>query len=163
MSISAGRRAVDNWASSAGIAHRMLVVKRVNVCFRKPFRKKRTKNMPNQIGNMNLVAEVSTTSPASRNTASRFFSISLRMSNGTKAKSPTSKESVQLTIIQRKTVEEFNNTTIIPRPTIDLLNFLAIQRIDNSKNSSEIDGIANIPGIPKIATKGTESNGYKIL
>ena len=119
--------------------------------------------MPSQIGKENLVADVRTTNPASRNTASRFFSISLRMSNGTNAKSPTSKESVQLTIIQRKTVEEFNNTTIIPRPTIDLLNFLAIQRIDNSKNSSEIDGIANIPGIPKIATKGTESNGYKIL
>jgi hypothetical protein len=119
--------------------------------------------MPSQIGNMNLVAEVSTTSPASRNIASRFFSISLRISNGTKAKRPTSKESVQLTIIQRKTVEEFSNTTIIPRPTIDLLNFLAIQRIDNSKNSSEIDGTANIPGIPKIATKGTESTGYKIL
>jgi len=103
------------------------------------------------------------TIPTSRNIASRFFSISLRMRNGTKAKSPTSKESVQLTIIQRKTVEEFNSTTTIPRPTIDLLNFLAIQRIDNSKNSSEIDGIASIPGIPKIATKGTDSKGYKIL
>ena len=119
--------------------------------------------MPSQIGKANLVADVSTTSPASRNTAPLFFSISLRMSNGTKAKSPTSKESVQLTIIQRNTVDEFNNTTTIPRPTNDLLNFLENRQIDKSKSKSEIDGIASIPGIPKIATKGTDSKGYKTL
>ena len=103
------------------------------------------------------------TSPARRNTASRFFSISLRMRNGTKAKSPTSKESVQLTIIQRKTVEEFSSTTITTSPMNGLSNFLANQQIDKSKSSSEIDGTASIPGIPKMATNGTDSKGYKTL
>ena len=37
VSVSAGSRAVDNCASSAGIAHNTLVVKSINVCFRKPF------------------------------------------------------------------------------------------------------------------------------
>jgi len=156
---SPGKSAVDIWEVSAGSAETKLKTAKPKNSFLYIVLKNITVQTASQRGSMNLVADVSSTRAVIGKNQTTLFSLILIKQIGTNAKSPASKESVQLIIIQRKTVGEVLRIITRISPISCTLNFFAKIWTDINIASNANAGTASIPGIPNMATKGTLSSG----